>query len=128
QAQLDDQLRLRGLFFGERPLCTVLRPRFLTGSQYSFLQRAVHGLLPAFDQIYERALGDEDFRSQFRLLDWEQMLLPQHPGFRDASPVSRLDAFFTHERGGLKFTEYNAETPAAASYNDVLAELTLGLP
>jgi glutathionylspermidine synthase len=42
--------------------------------------------------------------------------------------VSRLDAFFVHERGGLRFTEYNAETPAAAAYNDVLAEVTLGLP
>jgi hypothetical protein len=30
QAQLDDQLRQRGLFFGDRPLTTVLRPRFLT--------------------------------------------------------------------------------------------------
>ena len=26
---------------------------------------------------------------------------------------ARLDAFFVHERGGLRFTEYNAETPAA---------------
>jgi hypothetical protein len=43
-------------------------------------------------------------------------------------PVSRLDAFFTHERGGLRFTEYNAETPAAAAYNDVLAEVTSACP
>ena len=27
---LTEQLQRRGLFFGERPLCTVLRPRFLT--------------------------------------------------------------------------------------------------
>lgn len=128
QAQLDEQLRRRGLFFGERPLCTVLRPRFLTAGQYSFLQHSVASLLPAFDRIYDRAIADTAFRAQFRMLDWEETLLPQHPGFRDPSPVSRLDAFFTHERGGLRFTEYNAETPAAAAYNDVLAEVTLGLP
>jgi uncharacterized circularly permuted ATP-grasp superfamily protein len=128
QAQLDDQLRRRGLFFGERPLCTVLRPRFLTGAQYSFLQQRVGALLPAFDRAYDRAMEDEQFRAQFRLLDWEETLLSQHPGFRNPSPVSRLDAFFTHERGGLRFTEYNAETPAAAAYNDVLAEVTYGLP
>src|SRR2546426_8987371 len=29
QAALEAELRSRGLFFGERPLCTVLRPRFL---------------------------------------------------------------------------------------------------
>ena len=128
QAHLDDQMRRRGLFFGTRPLCNVLRPRFLTAAQYIFLQREVGRLLPAFDRIYHRALEDATFRRQFRMLDWEETLLPQHPGFRDPSPVSRLDAFFTHDRGGLRFTEYNAETPAAAAYNDVLAEVTYGLP
>jgi uncharacterized circularly permuted ATP-grasp superfamily protein len=128
QAQLDDQLRRRGLFFGPRPLCSVLRPRFLTPAQYAFLQTATARLLPVFDRIYDRAIEDAEFRGQFRMLDWEETLLPQHPGFRDPSPVSRLDAFFTQERGGLRFTEYNAETPAAAAYNDVLAEVTYGLP
>jgi hypothetical protein len=128
QAQLDEQLRLRGLFFGDRPLCTVLRPRFLTPAQYAFLQGEVGRLLGAFERAYERAVQDDAFRRQFRLVDWEETLLDQHPGFRDPSPVSRLDAFFTHERGGLRFTEYNAETPAAAAYNDVLAEVTYGLP
>jgi uncharacterized circularly permuted ATP-grasp superfamily protein len=128
QAQLDDQLKRRGLFFGERPLCTVLRPRFLTAAQYTFLQQRVGALLPAFDRMYDRAMEDAEFRVQFRLLDWEETLIGHHPGFRNPSPVSRLDAFFTHERGGLRFTEYNAETPAAAAYNDVLAEVTYGLP
>ena len=128
QAQLDAQLQSRGLYFGQRPLCTVLRPRFLTGAQYRFLQQRVAALLPAFERAYERAIADPAFREQFRMLDWEEELIPQHPGFRDPSPVSRLDAFFTHERGGLRFTEYNAETPAAAAYNDVLAEVTYGLP
>ncbi|MEX1182937.1 MAG: hypothetical protein WEF86_06855 [Gemmatimonadota bacterium] len=128
QAQLDAQLRQRGLYFGERPLCTVLRPRLLTSAQYDFLQRETARLLPALDRIYDRALADDGFRAQFRLVDWEEVLIEQHPGFREASPVSRLDAFFTHDRGGLRFTEYNAETPAAAAYNDVLAEMTYGLP
>ena len=50
------------------------------------------------------------------------------PGFRDASPVSRLDAFFVADAGGLRFTEYNAETPAGGAYNDVLTEVFFGLP
>ena len=32
QAQLTRQLHHRQLFFGERPLCTVLRPRFITSA------------------------------------------------------------------------------------------------
>jgi glutathionylspermidine synthase len=128
QHQLDDQLRRRGLFFGERPLCTVLRPRFLTPEQYRFLQARIQVLLQAFDRAYHAAMADSGVRRQFRLLPWEEDLIQHDPGFRDASPVSRLDAFFVSEKGGLRFTEYNAETPAGAAYGDLLAEVFLGLP
>ena len=41
------------------------------------------------------------------------------------SPTSRLDAFFVADDGTLRFTEYNAETPAGAGYNDALSERVL---
>ncbi|MEZ0333991.1 MAG: hypothetical protein ACAI18_08285, partial [Gemmatimonadales bacterium] len=41
QGQLDTQLRSRGLFFGDRPLCTVLRPRFMSPAQHRALQAGV---------------------------------------------------------------------------------------
>ena len=126
--QLEDQLRRRGLFFGERPLCSVLRPRFLTPVQYDFLRGRSSLLLRAFDKAYQAALADPAVLAQFGLMDWEEALVRHDPGFDDPSPVSRLDAFFVHERGGLRFTEYNAETPAAAAYNDLLAAVFFGLP
>jgi hypothetical protein len=128
KAHLDEQLERRGLFFGQRPLCSVLRPRFFTAQQYRFLQERGALLLSAFEKTHLAALEDATFRSQFGLQDWEETLLHSKRGFDAPSPLSRLDAFFVHERGGLRFTEYNAETPAGASYNDVLAELFLGLP
>ncbi len=128
QAQLTDQLVRRGLFFGERPLCSVLRPRFLTAAQYLFLQRRCAVIMAAFGRAYEAARADAAFRAQFALHDWEETLFAEDPGFRDPSPVARLDAFFVPDRGGLRFTEYNGETPAAAAYNDVLADVFLGLP
>ncbi len=126
--QLEEQQRRRGLFFGGRPLCSVLRPRFLTREQYHFLQSRMHLLLQAFDKVYVAALADKDFRSQFGLLDWEEELVQYSPGFRDPSPTSRVDTFFVTERGGLRLTEYNADTPASPAYNDALSEMTYGLP
>jgi glutathionylspermidine synthase len=128
QAQLEDQQRRRGLFFGGRPLCTVLRPRFLTPEQYRFLQARLRVLLRAFKKAYYVALEDADFRKQFGLLDWEEALVRYEPGYRDPSPTSRVDTFFVPERGGLRLTEYNAETPASPGYNDILTEITYGLP
>jgi glutathionylspermidine synthase len=128
QQQLDDQLRLRGLFFGGRALCTVLRPRFLSTTQYQFLQRRGADVLGAFRKAHRAALVDPELLAQFRLADWERQLVTVEPGFRDASPVSRLDAFFVADAGGIRFTEYNAETPAGGAYNDVLTEVFFGLP
>jgi glutathionylspermidine synthase len=72
-------------------------------------------------------LGDERILAQFRLMDWEHSLVHVDPGFRDPSPTSRLDAFFVGE-DGLKFTEYNAETPAGGGYNDALSEMFFAMP
>ncbi|TMJ12422.1 MAG: hypothetical protein E6H02_05960 [Bacillati bacterium ANGP1] len=128
QSQLDDQQRRRGLFFGDRPLCTVLRPRFLSPEQYGFLIARVRLLLRAFDTAYRAAMASPAFRAQFGLLDWEETLLRSAAQFREPSPVSRLDSFFLSERDEFWITEYNAETPAACAYNDILSEVFLGLP
>ena len=128
QAQLDEQLQRRGLFFGDRPLCTVLRPRFMSARQYDYLQARAVRILGAFETAYRAAVADSGLREQFGLTEWEEELIHHDPGFRDPSPVSRLDAFFVGDSDGLRFTEYNAETPAGAGYNDVLAEMFYGLP
>lgn len=127
-AWLDAQLARRGLTFGERPLCTVLRPRFLGREQYARLRRRLGVLLGAFRRASDAALADRAFRAQFGLADWEESLLTSLPAPRTPSPLSRVDAFFTEGEGGLKITEYNAETPAGAAYSDALAELFLALP
>ena len=128
QGQLDDQLQRRGLFFGDRPLCTVLRPRFLMPDQYTYLRRSIRPLLDAFRKISNVAVEDAEFRQQFRLDDWEEELIKIAPGYSTHTPLSRLDAFFLTESGDLNFTEYNAEVPAASAYNDVLTKVFLGLP
>jgi hypothetical protein len=127
QAWLDENQRRRGLYFGDRPLCTVLRPRFLPPEQYRYLQTCVRPLLSAFGKAYRAALEDAEFRAQFRLTNGEETLLRSDPGFACPCPTARLDAFFASD-GELRFTEYNAETPAGAAYNDALSDVFLSLP
>jgi uncharacterized circularly permuted ATP-grasp superfamily protein len=127
QAVLDAQIRQRDLFFGDRPLCTVLRPRFMSPGQYRLLQRRAAALMGAFRRAHEAAVADSSVRAQFHLTSWEEKLVLEDPGFPWPSPVSRLDAFFAGD-DGLRFTEYNAETPAGPSFNDVLTEVFYALP
>jgi hypothetical protein len=100
----------------------------MSSAQYRYLQHRAAIVLTAFETAYEAALADEKLLAQFGLADWERDLVRLDPGFREPSPVSRLDAFFVADTGGLRFTEYNAETPAGGAYNDVLTEAFYGLP
>ncbi|HEX6909303.1 MAG TPA: hypothetical protein VF142_02860 [Longimicrobium sp.] len=126
--RMDDQHRRRGMFFGDRPLCSVLRPRMLTPGQYRWIRRRIATLMGAYRKAHERALVDDAFRAQFRLLDWEEEVVRFDPGFRSPCPTSRLDTFFSAEDGTLQVTEYNAETPAGPAYMDELSEVILALP
>jgi uncharacterized circularly permuted ATP-grasp superfamily protein len=125
---LEQQLRRMGLYFGDRPLCSVLRPRFLSLGAYREIARASALVGRALEKVRLAAMADARLRAQFGLLDWEEHLVHVSPGYAAASPTSRLDAFYTAETGSLAFTEYNAETPAGAAFNDALARAFLALP
>ena len=124
---LNAELAKRGLMFGERPLCTVIRPRFLSRPQYDLMRARITILLGAFNTALAAALASQAVLDQFRLEDWERTLVLEDPK-TEPSPVSRLDAFFSPDDGKLRFTEYNAETPAGSAYNDALTDLFLALP
>ncbi len=127
-AMLEDQLRRRGLIFGDRPLCTVLRPRLTTPARLRLLEQRVAALTRAFRKAGKAALYDADLRAQFRLAPWEEELVQDDPGFHAPSPSSRLDLFVMEDPGSMAVTEYNAETPAGAGFNDALTEAFIDLP
>ena len=128
QAMLDEEQRRRGVYFGPRPLCTALRPRFLTGDQYRYVRERCAVLLRAMRRLHQAALASEPLRRQFRLTEWEEEFVALDPGIPDPSPTSRFDSFYFPDTGGLWLTEYNAETPTGAAYGDTLADVFLALP
>ena len=131
QGELEAGLARRGLVFGDRALCTVLRPRLLTERQYRALAARVARLSRALARAHEAAAADPALRAQFRLEGWEEALLGAGPRAPVSSPTSRLDAFVVDtagDGGTFALTEVNGETPAGAGYNDALAEVFLGLP
>jgi hypothetical protein len=131
QGALDDQLARRGLVFGGRPLCTVLRPRFFTLAQYQLLSGRVRVLMRAFGAAHRAAMESPDVRAQFRLTDWEETLIGWDPGYDMPSPTSRLDAFVVDHDGAtatMALTEYNGETPAGPGFNDALSDAFMDLP
>ncbi len=131
---LDDQLaadssehlykmqRERHLYFGDRPLCTVLRPYFYFADDWQYMKSETEILLGAFARAHEACLHSAELREQLALEPYEEQLFSLDIGGVVPWTSSRLDSFFTVDGRILKYVEYNAETPAGMGYEDVLAE------
>ena len=124
-------LRERNLFFGDRPLCTVLRPMFHTAESYRYLTERTSLTLSVFRKATAALLADPKLRAQLFLDQIEEELISLPTGYSTNIPTARLDSFFTRHLDGnytLNFIEFNGESPAGMAYNDVMAELFLELP
>ncbi|HYK97744.1 MAG TPA: hypothetical protein VEU77_05070 [Candidatus Acidoferrales bacterium] len=112
--------------FGERPLCVSLRPNLMSAKDLRAIATASETLYAALGRLEVALLRDEDLRRQLDLDPVEERLAVADPGFRAASPSSRLDGFVTD--GVIRYVEYNAESPAGMAYNDVLVAIFERLP
>ncbi len=128
QAVLDAGQRREGLFFGERPLATVLRPRMMTAAQYDRLRQVSELVAQAARMARAYALDEPRVRALMGFTPHEEALLEIDPGYTEPSASSRLDSFYDTFNGSLQFVEYNAESPAAIAYEDVLSDVFMELP
>jgi uncharacterized circularly permuted ATP-grasp superfamily protein len=124
---LSDDLRRRKCYFGERPICTVLRPHFYLPAQWQYLKHETETVLSAFGKAHRAAMAEASLRAELYLEPWEEELFTLPIGYDAPWSTSRLDSFYNLESGELKFLEYNAETPAGMGYEDQLAEAFLDL-
>jgi uncharacterized circularly permuted ATP-grasp superfamily protein len=128
QQQLNDEQHARNLFFGDRPLVSVLRPRFMSADQYALLRRACGLVAGAAQRLAATLLEDQALRADLALTPGEERLIAMHPGYDEPSAHSRMDTFLTVDGSSLQFVEYNAESPAAIAYEDVLSDVFEQLP
>jgi uncharacterized circularly permuted ATP-grasp superfamily protein len=126
-ADLYTRLKPLGLYFGDRPICTVIRPHFYLGDQWAYLKRETEILLGAFTRAHAACLTDANLRAQLDLEPYEEALFSLDIGGVVPWTTSRLDSFFVADERKLHFVEYNAETPAGMGYEDVLSELFMTL-
>ena len=123
-------MQRRNLVFGERPICTVLRPLFHTQESYRYLQERTGLILGVFRKLTQAMLADPKLRAQIFLTPDEEALIKLPTGYQTNIPTARLDSFFARGKSSysLNFIEFNGESPAGMAYNDVLAALFLETP
>ena len=121
----------RNLVFGERPLCTVLRPLFHTEENWRYLRERTTLTLQVFRKLTQALLAEKKLRAQLYLDSNEEQLISLPTGYKTNIPTARLDSFFVPNSNGqpsLNYIEFNGESPAGMAYNDVLGELFLETP
>ncbi|HYF63389.1 MAG TPA: hypothetical protein VD886_11285 [Herpetosiphonaceae bacterium] len=120
--------REHNLFFGTRPLCSVLRPHFLSAEQYLMLGDVCGLVARTAREVVAYALARPEILDQLALTPGERRLIDLDPGYGELSVSSRLDSFLTTDSSSFQFVEYNAESPAAIAYEDVLSQVFAELP
>ena len=121
----------RRMVFGERPLCTVLRPLMYTPAEWRYLADRTELILRLFDRLARLMLDDANLRAQVHATPEEEHLLHIDHGYNSTVPTARLDSFYARNQDGsrsLGFVEFNGESPASMAYSDVLGDLFLELP
>jgi len=124
EERLFERMRQAKLTFGGRVLCPFLRPNFVSPEVYEEVRGVCRGIVGAVETAAER-LGPELW-DRVDLTPEERELMAIEPGYRRASPTSRLDAFLT--TSAYQFVELNAESPAGIGYAEALTDLFLDLP
>src|SRR6185312_16992942 len=69
------------LHFGARPVCTVLRPLFITAAQYEYIKRESELVLSAITKLGAALMVDESLRGEMDLSIKEERIIAIEPGF-----------------------------------------------
>jgi len=121
-AKLSEGTVKNNLRFGDRPICTVLRPMLITERRYEQVRRDSRLALSAIERLYRALMADDKLRAELDLTPDEERLISIDPGFGAPDASGRLDAFFD-SHGEFYFIEYNADSPGGLLYGDALSEI-----
>jgi hypothetical protein len=120
-------IRAARLTFGDRPICRVLRPYFLTARKADRIARGTEALLGAFRKVFALLDRDRSLRDILRLSPADEAVLSADRQPFEPDQISRLDGFLIRG-GGYRSIEYNAESPGGIAFGDALAEIFRTLP
>jgi uncharacterized circularly permuted ATP-grasp superfamily protein len=124
---LEEATRRDHLTFGGRPVCTVLRPFFISEERYRFVQEASTQVMSAVSAVGNRLFQDPNLRRELDLSPDEERIVMIDSGYGAPDVSARLDGFLGPE-GEFNFVEYNAESPGGLAYGDALGQAFLSMP
>src|SRR5262249_32874909 len=122
--QLAALIARQDLFFDGRPVCSVLRPKFLSVDAYERAMRQTalvkRGVMTTLDRVKQ----DAGLRKELRIPAHLELVFAFEPPC--GTTMGRIDGFMPDD-GPIKFIEYNP-TPFGMAFGDKLANVFAALP
>ena len=106
--------------FGNRPLCTVVRPLFHTRRGWDYLRHRTELILQVFAKLTDAALADPALRAQIHLTPMEEEMIQLPTGYRTTIPTARST--------GASFHPPRQATNAATSTGTEQRNVAAGVP
>lgn len=123
------------IYFGTRPVCSVMRPHFLSRRAYAYLVEASGLLRSALGKAFDHLLARPALRTRLGVSAQEEALLGLAPAHGPGDYSGRLDAFYLADEPAaagqhpiLNFVEYNAESPGGLAFGEALSAIFRRLP
>lgn len=133
--QVQAAMQADRLYFGARPVCSVLRPHFLSPRAYSYLVEVSRLVRGALGKAYDYLLAHDALRASLGVSRQEDALLALEPTRGPGDYSGRLDAFYLADAvpaagpyPTLNFVEYNAESPGGLAFGESLSAIFRNLP
>ncbi len=125
---LSDELRARGILFGDKLLPTCLKPHLLPAALREHFVRETSLLFSVIERVGNLLFSDSALkrelskRGEMRIRrDGGWRLMGIDPGFAPSAIVCRPDMLWTGDR--LRLIEFNADSPAMMTFADRLQEI-----
>ncbi len=109
-----------------RPVCTVLRPFFISAETYAFIKNASTLVMEGINTLCRHLMQDSQLRQQMDLSPEEETIVHVNSGYGLPTVSERLDGFLSGDF--FQFVEFNSDSPGGIGYGDVLSEVFSSMP
>lgn len=123
---LREGVRTQGLMYGDRPISTLLRPRFVDSALWAQCERAGAWFHASVGRLMACLAGDREVLADLGIHGALAELVSACAAPPSPLYFLRLDGFL--DGGVIRFVEFNSDSPGGAAFVDRLAEVYDTLP
>ncbi len=124
--ELNEKLLAANFTMSGKPFPTFLKPLFVEKRIKGHLAKITDTIMDCIEKVGDLFFADPEMEQYFEMPALDRELARIDPGYPRRVINGRLDAFLSEQ--GLKFLEFNTDSPCGIGWHDKLIELLQEIP